>query len=102
MEKRFDDLRSAQDLAKAYLANAKERPDDITSFLSGAKIVERAFRKAISALGKGDEQKQVEDSQKAYVDALDGLDVDDKFVREWEKILSTKVRHLCYLSVILS
>jgi len=94
MEDRFDDLRSALDLANTYLQNAKEENDgehdDVRKFINEAKRVERVFRKAISALGKPEERQQLEAGQEAYENALGGLIADGKFVQRWKKIYSTK------------
>ena len=94
MEDRFDDLRSALDLANAYLTTTNEQHDDVDKFISETKKVERVFRKAISALGRSGEKQQLEASQDAYEDALGGLCVDGKFVKQWKKIYGTKVRNI--------
>lgn len=99
MEERFDDLRSAQDLANAYLDNAKGEHADINSFLNDAKKVDRVFRRAVNALGKKDEQEQIEACRNAYIKAINGQDNDHKFVRQWKKIYSTKVRNIYIFSL---
>ena len=96
MEDRFDDLRSALDLANTYLQKSTEEHDgehdDVRIFINEAKRVERVFRKAISALGKPEEKQQLEAGQEAYENALGGLIADGKFVQRWKKIYSTKVQ----------
>lgn len=97
MENCFDDVRSALHLAREFLNSTNGEHDDVETFINKTKKVEREFRKAISALGSSEENGQVKKSQEAYVDALDGLDLEGKFVRNWKKILSTKVRKFLHL-----
>ena len=94
MEKCFDDLRSALDLANEFMKSASESHEDVLKFISDTKKVEKVFCKAISNLGKKEEMKQVEASQEAYENALDGLFYDGKFVIQWKKLQSSKVRNI--------
>ena len=94
MENRFDDLRSALDLANSSVKSTIEPHDDVMKFISETKKVEKVFRKAISNLGKEKEMEQVEASQEAYVKAFSGLSLDGKFVQRWKKIQSTQVKEL--------
>ena len=90
----FDDLRSALDLANEFMTSASEPHEDVMEFISATRKVERVFRKAISNLGKQEAMKQVEASQEAYESALGGLSFDGKFVHQWKKIQSSKVRNI--------
>ena len=96
MENRFDDLRSALDLANEFLKSTNEPNDhdDVMKFIGETKKVEKVFRKAISYLGKEKEAEQVEASQEAYEQAIGGLYIDGKFVHHWKKIQSTKVKKM--------
>ena len=94
MENCFDDLRSALDLANEFMQSASELHEDVEKFIADTKKVERVFCKAISNLGKKEEMKQLEASQEAYDRALGGLSFDGKFVRQWKKIQSSKVRNI--------
>ena len=94
MENCFDDLRSALDLATEFIKSTSETHEDVRKFIGETKKVEKVFRKAISNLGKEGEKQQVEGSQDAYENALDGLPLDGKFVHQWKKIQSTKVRKI--------
>ena len=96
MENRFDDLRSALDLANEFLKSTNEPHDhdDVMKFIGATKKVEKVFRKAISNLGKDKEMEQVEASQEAYIKALSGLSLDGKFVQRWKKMQSTQVKEL--------
>ena len=94
MENYFDDLRSALDLANEFMQSASESHEDVEKFIADSKKVERVFRKAISNLGKKEEMKQVEASQEAYDRALGGFPIGGKFVRQWKKIQSSKVRNI--------
>lgn len=96
MENRFDDLRSALDLANEFMTSASKPHEDVMEFISDTRKVERVFRKAISNLGKQEEMKQVEASQKAYDEALGGLVLDGKFVHKWKIIQSSKVRNVVF------
>ena len=91
MENRFDDLRSALDLANASVKSTRETHDDVMKFISETKKVEKVFRKAICSLGKEEEMEHVEASQGAYGKALGGLCCDGKFVQRWKKIQSIQV-----------
>ena len=94
MENCFDDLRSALDLANEFMKGASESHENVEKFISDTKKVEKIFRKAISNLGKKEEMKYVEASQEAYESALGGLSFDGKFVHQWKKIQSSKVRNI--------
>lgn len=97
MENCFDDLRSALDLANAFRMSTDKPHDDVMKFISETKKVEKVFRRAISALGRSEEKQQLEASQDAYENALDGMCLDGKFVQHWKKIYSTKVRKISRL-----
>lgn len=94
MENCFDDLHCALDLANEFMKSADESHEDVMKFISDTRKVEKVFRKAISNLGKPEEMKQVEASQEAYDNALGGLSLDGKFVHQWKKIQSSKVRNI--------
>ena len=97
MENCFDDVRSALHLANEFLKSTNEEHEDVIKFISETKKVQKVFRKAISTLGRSEEKKQVEESQEAYEDALDGLCLEEKFVQHWKKILSAKVGRFPHL-----
>lgn len=92
LESRFDDLRNAQALAKAYLQNEEGNHDDVEKFVSEINKLYRKFRAAISTLNQSEGPKKMEACMEAYEDALDGRDIDGKFVQQWKKILSKKVK----------
>ena len=95
LENRFDDLRNALTFAKKYHQSAQQPHDDIQRFISEINPLLRVFYSAISSLNKSDGQERLDDCLEAYTKALDGLDVEGKFVREWKQILSTKVSISC-------
>ncbi|XP_020609696.1 uncharacterized protein LOC110048245 [Orbicella faveolata] len=95
LENRFDDLRNARTYAKRYLESVEETGDDIQRFISKVNEHLRDFYSAISALNKSEGQELVDACLDAYKQALDGYDVEGKFVRRWNKILSTKVSKSC-------
>jgi len=99
MENCFDDVRRALHLAKEFLNSTNEdsEHDDVKTFINKTRKIEKEFRKAISTLGSSEEKEQVKKSQEAYENALDGLDVEEKFVQNWKKILRTKVRKFLHL-----
>ena len=90
---RFDDLRSALELATEYLMNEHEAPNDVVQFLKEATEVDRAIKKAISSLGSTDEKKLLKESIDAYEKALDGLPFIGKFLWKWKNIYRGKVRN---------
>lgn len=91
----FDDLRNARTYANRYLDSVEEIDDDIQSFISKVKELLRDFHSAISALNKSEGQELVDACLDAYKQALDGYDVEGKFVRRWNKIMKTKVSKSC-------
>lgn len=97
LESRFDDLRNAQTLANAYLHNVEETDEDVEKFITNTNKVYRVFRSAISSLNKHEGQEWMDACMQAYEEAFDGLDIEGKFVRQWKKILSSKVSKLSVL-----
>lgn len=95
LENRFDDLRNALTSAKTYQQSAEETHDDIQSFISEVNELLRDFYSAISTLSKSEGQERVDACLDVYKKALDGYDVEGKFVRKWNEILSTKVSKSC-------
>ena len=91
LEDRFDDLRSALDLANQFMKRSSGSHKDVMEFITDSQKVKQEFLKAISNLGKKEEMKQLEASQEAYDRALGGLSFDGKFVRRWMEIQSSKV-----------
>ena len=94
LEDRFDDLRSALDLANEFMKRSSGSHEDVKEFISDCQKVKQEFLKAISNLGKQGEMKEVEASLNAYNVALDGFNFDGKFVRRWMEIQSSKVRNI--------
>ena len=89
MESCFDDLRNSQALATAYL---KEKPDDdVKEFCSEVNKLLRKFKEAIKRMDSVDGPEKIKECLEAYMEALDGLDIEGKFTLEWKKILETKV-----------
>lgn len=91
LENRFDDLSNALASAKRYQQSAEKTHDDIQSFISEVNELLREFFSAISTLSKSEGQERVDACLDAYQRALDGYNVEGKFSRMWNKILSTKV-----------
>ena len=89
MESCFDDLRNSQALATAYLKD--KRDDDVKEFCSKVNKLQRKFKKAIKRMGSVDGPEKIEECLEAYMEALDGLEIEGKFTLEWKKILETKV-----------
>ena len=89
MESCFDDLRNSQALATAYLKDKHD--DDVKEFCSKVNKLQRKFKKAIKRMGSVDGPEKIEECLEAYMEALDGLDIEGKFTLEWKKILETKV-----------
>lgn len=101
MENCFDDLRSALDLANEFMKSSSESHEDVMKFISDTKKVEKVFLRAINNLGKQGEMKQVEASQEAYERALGGFSFDGKFVHQWKKMQSSKVRNIVCFQILL-
>ena len=91
LEDRFDDLRSALDLANQFMKRSSGSHKDVMEFITDSQKVKQEFLKAISNLGKQDEMKEVEACLNAYKEAFDGFNFDGKFVRRWMEIQSSKV-----------
>lgn len=91
LEYRFDDLRNALTFAKTYNRSVETPHDDIQRFISEMNELLPVFYSAISSLDKSEGKERLDFCLQAYKKALDGYDVEGKFVREWNKILSTKV-----------
>ena len=89
MESCFDDLRNSQALATAYLKD--KRDGDVKEFCSKVNKLQRKFKEAIKRMDSVDGPEKIEECLKAYMEALDGLDIEGKFTLEWKKILETKV-----------
>ncbi|KAL9985832.1 hypothetical protein ACROYT_G008280 [Oculina patagonica] len=90
LESRFDDLRSAQTLANAYLQSVEETDDDVKKFISKTNKIYRVFRSTISTLNTKEGEERMDACMEAYEDAFDGHDILGKFVLQWKKILSSK------------
>ena len=71
--------------------------DDINGFITKIDNISRVFRSVISSLNKHEGQEQMDTCMQAYEEAFDGLDIEGKFVRQWKKILSSKVSKLSVL-----
>lgn len=103
LENRLDDLRNAKASAERYLKSTEETHADVSSFISKLNELLRCFYSAISSLKTSEGQKKVDACLDAYKQALDGYDVEGKFVQEWKKILGKKVRedmpHQLYLKL---
>ena len=89
MESCFDDLRNSQALATAYLKD--KRDGDVKEFCSKVNKLQRKFKEAIKRMDSVDGPEKIEECLEAYMEALDGLDIEGKFTLEWKKILETKV-----------
>ena len=92
LESRFDDLRNAKALSKAYLQDGEG--DDVEQFNSDTNQLYLEFIAAIQTMNKSEGPEKIKGCVQAYKEALDGRDIEGKFVRHWKKILSKKVSNL--------
>ena len=94
LESCFDDLRITKGLAEAYFQNENGTHDDVEDFLSKVNKIYKEFLEAISSMSKRGGPFKLKACMKAYVDALNGRDVNGKFYRKWRNILSKKVSEI--------
>ena len=94
LESYFDDLRITKGLAEAYLKNENGTHDDVEDFLSKVNKIYKEFLEAISSMNKREGPDKLKACMKAYVDALNGREVNGKFNKEWRNILSKKVSEI--------
>ena len=80
--------------AEAYLQNENGNHDDVEDFLSQVNKIYKEFLEAISSMNKCEGPDKLRACMKAYVDALNGRDVNGKFNKEWRNILSKKVSEI--------
>ena len=94
LESCFDDLRITKGFAEAYLQNENGNHDDVEDFLSQVNKIYKEFLEAISSMNKCEGPDKLKACMKAYVDALNGRDVNGTFNNEWRNILSKKVSEI--------
>ena len=94
LESCFDDLRITKGLAEAYFQNENGTHDDVEDFLSKVNKIYKEFLEAISSMNKREGPDKLKACMKAYVDALNGRDVNGKFKKEWRNILRKKVSEI--------
>ena len=94
LESCFDDLRTTKGLAEAFLQKEDETHDNVEDFLSQVNKIYREFLEAISSMNKREGPDKLKACMKAYVDALNGRDVNGKFNKEWRNILRKKVSEI--------
>ena len=94
LESCFDDLRITKGFAEAYLQNENGNYDDVEDFLSQVNKIYKEFLEAISSMNKCEGPDKLKACMKAYVDALNGRDVNGTFNNEWRNILSKKVSEI--------
>ena len=94
LESCFDDLRITKGFAEAYLQNENGNHDDVEDFLSQVNKIYKEFLEAISSMNKCEGPDKLKACIKAYVDALNGRDVNGTFNNEWRNILSKKVSEI--------
>ena len=94
LESCFDDLRITKGFAEAYLQNENGNHDDVEDFLSQVNKIYKEFLEAISSINKCEGSEKLKACMKAYVDALNGRDVNGTFNNEWRNILSKKVSEI--------
>ena len=94
LESCFDDLRITKGLAEAYFQNENGTHDDVEDFLSKVNKIYKEFLEAISSMNKREGPDKLKACMKAYVDALNGRDVNGKFNKEWRNILGKKVSEI--------
>jgi len=88
IESRYDDLCQASHLVQKYRDTEPDKMDDeMRKFNSDITKTLREFRSAISSL----DADKVRRCLQVYVNALDGNDEDDKFVRHFRGLLKKKV-----------
>ena len=92
MESCFDDLRNSQALATTYLKD--KRDDEVMEFCGEVNKLQRKFKEAIKRMDSVDGPEKVKECLEAYTEALEGLDIEQKFTLEWKKILETKVNKM--------
>ena len=63
----------------------------VKEFCSKVNKLQRKFKEAIKRMDGVDGPEKIEECLEAYMEALDGLDIEGKFTLEWKKILETKV-----------
>ena len=79
LESCFDDLRITKGFAEAYLQNENGNHDDVEDFLSQVNKIYKEFLEAISSMNKCEGPEKLKACMKAYVDALNGRDVNGTF-----------------------
>ena len=89
MESCFDDLRSTQALAMAYLQDKED--DHVEEFCSKVNKLQRKFKDAIKIMNCAEGPHKIKECTEAYTEALSGRDIKGKFNREWKKMIKTKV-----------
>ena len=94
LESCFDDLRTTKGLAEACVQNENGTHNDVEDLLSQVNKVYKVFLEAISSMHKREGPDKLKACMKAYVDALDGRDMNGKFITEWRNILSKKVSEM--------
>ena len=94
LESCFDDLRTTKGLAEAFLQKEDETHDNVEDFLSQVNKIYKEFLEAISSMNKREGPDKLKACMKAYVDALNGRDVNGKFNKEWRNILGKKVSEI--------
>ena len=94
LESCFDDLRTTKGLAEVYLQNEDGIHEDVEDFLCQVNKIYKKFFKAISSMSKREGPNKLKACMKAYVDALNGRDINGKFNKEWRNILSKKVSEI--------
>ena len=94
LESCFDDLRTTKGLAEACVQNENGTHDDVEHLLSQVNKVYKEFLEAISSMHKCEGPNKLKACMKVYVDALDGRDMNGKFIKEWRNILSKKVSEM--------
>ena len=94
LESCFDDLRTTKGLAEVCVQNENGTHNDVKDLLSKVNKVYKVFLEAISSMHKREGPDKLKACMKAYVDALDGRDINGKFINEWRNILSKKVSEM--------
>ena len=94
IESRLDDLYEAERLVSEYRNKGGELDEDMKKFKSHVTKTVRTFRNAIASLDK----EKVEECLKAYQEAFDENDYEEKFATHWREMLKKKV--CIYLSFL--
>ena len=94
LESCFDDLRTTKGIAEACVQNESGTHNDVEDLLRKVNKVYKVFLEAISSMHKREGPDKLKACMKAYVDALDGRDINGKFITEWRNILSKKVSEM--------